>query len=169
MMVCATVPMRILSLLNPELSSRTAELVASVTVNGLLRGYSLSNVYNLIRQFNNETGNGQDYKFTQHCNPFGMQRPTWSVRAIGSVGLEGQAIYKTVNDAVLDRLDWDKRNGITGKEVEYLAKVQDAGYNPNPLYPVVVGAYDSLSSHVVRVITALPVAAILVVYLLRNF
>ena len=160
--------MWVLALLNPELSKRTAELVASVTVNGLLRGYSLSNVYNLIRQFNNETGNGQDYKFVTHCNAFGMRLPSWSTRAVGSIGLEGQAIYKTVNDSVLDRLDWDKRNGITGREVEYLAKVQDAGYNPNPLYPVVVGAYNSLSAHVIRVIAALPLAAIMVIYYLRN-
>lgn len=159
--------MRYLAWLNPELGKR-AELVASVTINAVARGYSLANVFNLIRQSNNETGNGNDYKFTVHNNAWGMMRPSWSTRAIGSIGTEGQAIYKNVNDGTLDRLDWDRRNGITGREVEYLAMVQDKGYNPNPMYPVHVGNFDPLRASVIRVLVALPLAFVVVLYSFKN-
>lgn len=160
--------MKLGRVINPELGKR-GELVLSVVLNGLGRGYTLSNVLNLVRQSNNETANGYDYKFQTHSNAFGMRLPSWSTRAIGSVGIEGQAIYRNVNDAVLDRLDWDKRNGLNGREREYLTQVQIKGYNPSPLYPSIVEGFSDLRGSVIRCVVALPVAAYLFVYLTKSF
>lgn len=143
-----------------NLNRKVGIQVATITFLGISRGYAWRNILNLVKQFNCETGNGADYKFQQHNNGWGMMLPSWSVRAVGSVGIEGQAKYPTILDATLDRFDWDARRGITGREQNYLAVVQGKGYNPSTNYPSVVSGYNPLESSVFWTAISYPVAIV---------
>ena len=141
-----------------NLDPKVGTQVATIVVLGISRGYSWANIQNLVKQFNCETGNGADYKFQQHHNGWGMMLPSWSQRATGAVGLEGQAIYPTILDGTLDRLDWDARRGISGQEKNYLAVVQQRGYNPSTNYPSVVSGYSPMESSILWTVISYPLA-----------
>ena len=142
--------------------------VASIVMLGLVKGYTWENIKRLIQQFNCETGNGTDYKFLEHNNGWGMMEPSWSTYTIGSVGVEGQGIYPNIFAATLDRFKWDKRNGIGGHEIDYMAKVQQAGYNPSSNYPAVVANYEDHGNQALTIALAIPTLIIGTLYIIKN-
>ena len=130
--------------------------VATIVYIGLSQGYSWANILHLIQQFNNETAYGVDYKFLEGNNGWGMMLPTWSVYAIASQGTEGQAVYRNIYEATLDRFEWDSRNGINGRESNYLDHVQHNGYNPSLVYPSVVKTFDDYKNQALSTLIAIP-------------
>ena len=142
------------------LPTKVKNQVGAIVLLGLLKGYDWQNILNLIKQFNCESGNGKDYKFVEYNNGWGMMKPTWSSYVIGSVGIEGQGIYPNIFASTLDRFTWDKRNGLTGREIDYLGKVQQKGYNSSTNYHAVVASYNSHSSEALA--TALVIPALLI-------
>lgn len=151
------------------LPTKIGTQVSSIVILGLLKGYSWENIKRLIQQFNCESGNGLDYKFLDHNNGWGMMVPSWSPYATGSVGIEGQAVYPNVFAATLDRFTWDKRNGIRGTEIDYMSKVQQAGYNGSSTYPQTVAMYQSYRNQAFLVALATPALLIGIIYLISKF
>lgn len=142
--------------------------IANIVYIGIGNLYTFTNILNLVRQFNNETAYGADYKFRDGNNPFGMNLPSWSQYAIGTIGGVGTAEYTSTYLATLDRFTWDKRNGITGRENNYLQVVQEAGYNPSLAYPEVVSGYDAEETQVLSVMLIIPAITIGIYALIRS-
>jgi hypothetical protein len=147
---------------------KNRRVVVEIALLGFVKGYTLKNIRELIQQFNNETGNGKDYKFIEGNAVFGMNVPSWSVRTLGSIGTVGTARYASTMDCLLDRLEWDKRRGISPDEDNYLERVQQRNYNPSTNYPTVVRKYNDHYTTVVVAFIVLPVAVVGTVYFLRT-
>ena len=147
--------------------SKSNQLQAATTLYGICKGYSLSNIQALIKQSALETGYWNDYKFQQHNNAFGMLEPSWSPYTTGSVGTEGQGIYENVVHCVLDRLTWDKRNGINPRSRTYLTDVQQAGYNGSSSYPAHIQAFEPQMLGYWYALALLPTALTGILYLIR--
>ena len=147
--------------------NKSQRLAASVTLFGLCKGYSLTNVRRLIKQSALETGYWNDYKFLEHNNPFGMLQPSWSQYATGAVGTEGQGVYGNIHQAVIDRYTWDKRNGINPRSKTYLEDVQKAGYNASASYATHVDAFTPDFSGYWFALVLLPTSFVGALYFLR--
>jgi hypothetical protein len=156
---------KLASLLPGPIPAKNRECVANIVYQAGAAGYSMKNIKELVQQFNNETANGNDYKFKDGNSCFGMNVPSWSENAQGSIGTVGTARYGSIAACVEDRLIWDQRRGINPKSETYLEDVQRANYNPSPNYPTVVRKYNDESSSVTTSLVVLPAVALGVGYI----
>lgn len=134
---------KILALVPTGIPRQNREAVACIWLFGFIRGYSLRNIQNLIRQFNNEMNYGKFWKFIEHNATFGMNVPSWSNYAKPIPNGGATAGYASIAESVFDRLDWDRRRGISGTVDNYLVAVQAAAYNMSTAYPEVVAKYSA--------------------------
>jgi hypothetical protein len=150
------------------IAGKRVEQYAVNALYGITYNYSWSNILRLNKQFNCETGNGTDYKFLEHNNAWGMMVPSWSEYQQGAIGTEGQAIYRNLSEATYDRFHWDSRNGITGREENYLQAVQALGYNPSEMYSELVEGYENGSYSTVLVLAGIPAIIIGTLFIFKN-
>lgn len=103
----------------------------------LLKGYSLSSIKFLIKQYQNETANGTSRLFQSNHNAFGMSCPM--IRPTTAIGCENlsdgntNAVFRSVWSSLKDRYLWDKYFNINGKSINYSVDVSKR-YHPSPDY-----------------------------------
>lgn len=147
---------QILALVPTGIPRKNREAVACIWMYGFLNGYSLTNIQNLIRQFNNEMNYGKFWKFLQHNATFGMNVPSWSTYAKPIPNGGATAGYDTIAQSVADRINWDRRRGISPTSDSYLMDAHNAHYNSSPQYASVVSQYSAETTTLAVQIGLLP-------------
>lgn len=103
----------------------------------LSKGYSLTNIRWLYRQWNNESGFSSSNLFRQNNNPFGMSavyvRPTTQSGWVSLPDGNTNGVYPSIKKAIDDRFLWDKFMKMNPSSDSYPYEVSEK-YNPNSSY-----------------------------------
>lgn len=127
------------------LTSDQSELVASVVVLGTLKGYSMQNLNQLIKQSYLESNDCKDWKVDAFKNPWGMSRvdvrPTNQVGSYDLTDGNTFGIYRSITDATRDRFAWDVYWGYdeNRQKPDYLRSIAKR-YIPSTQYEGYVSA-----------------------------
>jgi len=126
-------------------NSPTLKAQALIVGYGLLKGYSLSNIKWLCKQFRLETGNGESNVFKSFNNAFGMgcvqQRQHLQNGCYVAPNGENIGTYASIANSVYCRYMWDAYWGFdTDKRSTGYAEVVGTKYHESAAYVAAVNA-----------------------------
>lgn len=137
-----------LGLLFPAKERAELEAVGSLTILGLVNGYSWAAITWLIKQSYLETGGWTNRGTISDLNVFGMsrvlKRPTTQIgwRAINNDETSGR--YSSIWDSCRDRFMWDRHFDLNGRgDAEAYASAVGAVYHASAQYSDQISAVSS--------------------------